>query len=223
MKISEMVRRGKSEVYKIFVDEKFYCLLTAEVIIKNKLKTGQDIDEQTFLEMKKQSDKLLSRDIALSYIEKGMKTQKQVADNLRQKGIDESAILDAISFLKSYNYIDDKTYAKQYVLTKKGKGKSYLKNALLQKGINKSVIDEVLDSYQIDEDELLLLTKKYVKNKTMDNKLKQKAYRHILSKGYSFDEAKKAVEKVFGEQNDWDWCVGNKANKKPSKRWKKIK
>ena len=60
MKISEMVRRGKSEVYKIIKKKKFYCLLTAEVIIKNKLKTGQDIDEQTFLEMKKQTVEQIS-------------------------------------------------------------------------------------------------------------------------------------------------------------------
>ena len=96
MKITEMTRRGKSEVYKLYVNDDFYCLLTAEVIVKNKIKTGQDIDEEALSQIKKQSDVLLSREMALKFVEKCLKTQKQVYDNLKQKGIDEDAINDAI-------------------------------------------------------------------------------------------------------------------------------
>ena len=203
MKITEMTRRGKSEVYKLFVDDDFYCLLTAEVIVKNKIKIGQYIDEEELSQIKKQSDVLLSREMALKFVEKCLKTQKQVYDNLKQKGIDEDAINDAIEFLKKYGYIDDEYYARQYVLSKKQYGKNYLKQKLFAKGINKDIISRVLDDHEIDENALNNIVEKYIKNKSNDEKTKQKAYRYILSKGYSFDEAKKAVNSVFGERDDW--------------------
>ena len=203
MKITDMTRRGKSEVYKIFVDDDFYCLLTAEVIVKNKLKIGQDIDETEFSQIKKQSDALLSREMALKFVEKCLKTQKQVYDNLKQKGIDDDAINDAIEFLKKYGYIDDEYYAKQYVSSKKQYGKNYLKQKLFAKGIKKDIISRVLNDHEIDEDTLYNIVEKYIKNKTIDEKTKQKTYRYILSKGYTFDEAKNAVNKVFGDSDDW--------------------
>lgn len=203
MKITDMTRRGKSEVYKIFVDDDFYCLLTAEVIVKNKLKIGQDIDETKFSQIKKQSDALLSREMALKFVEKCLKTQKQVYDNLKQKGIDDDAINDAIEFLKKYGYIDDEYYAKQYVSSKKQYGKNYLKQKLFAKGIKKDIISRVLNDHEIDEDTLYNIVEKYIKNKTIDEKTKQKTYRYILSKGYTFDEAKNAVNKVFGDSDDW--------------------
>lgn len=204
MNITKMEQKGKSEVYKIFVDDAFYCYLSAETIVKNKLKTGQHVEEDYLLNLKKQSDKLLSRELALRYVEKGLKTEKQVRDNLLKKGMDEDAILDAIDFLKRYNYVNDTYYAQQYILSKKSNGKNYLRQALLLKGIEKGIIDDVLESYETDEEKLFELTLKFIKNKPKDEKLKQKAYRHILSKGYTFDEAKKAVEKVLGENDDWN-------------------
>ena len=203
MKITDMTRRGKSEVYKIFVDDDFYCLLTAEVIVKNKLKIGQDIDETEFSQIKKQSYALLSREMALKFVEKCLKTQKQVYDNLKQKGIDDDAINDAIEFLKKYGYIDDEYYAKQYVSSKKQYGKNYLKQKLFAKGIKKDIISRVLNDHEIDEKTLYNIVEKYIKNKPIDEKTKQKTYRYILSKGYTFDEAKNAVNKVFGDSDDW--------------------
>ena len=204
MKITKMERKGKSEVYKIFVDDNFFCLLTAEAIVKNKLKTGQDVDESYLYEIKKQSNKLLSRELALKYVEKGLKTEKQVRDNLLKKGMDEDAILDAIDFLKTYNYVNDTHFAQQYILSKKSNGKNYLRQALFAKGIDKGIIDDVLQSYETNEERLFELALRFIKNKPKDEKLKQKTYRHILSKGYSYEEAKKTVEKVFGESDDWN-------------------
>lgn len=204
MNITKMEQKGKSEVYKIFVDDAFYCYLSAEIIVKNKLKTGQHVEEDYLLNLKKQSDKLLSRELALKYVEKGLKTEKQVRDNLLKKGMNDDAILDAIDFLKKYNYVNDTYYAQQYILSKKSNGKNYIRQALLLKGIEKGIIDDVLESYETDEEKLFELTLKFIKNKPKDEKLKQKTYRHILSKGYTFDEAKKAVEKVLGENDDWN-------------------
>ncbi len=204
MRITKIEQKGKSEVYRIFVDETFYCLLMAETIVKNKLKINQELEEEELIVLKKQSDKLLAREMALKYVEKGLKTQKQVYENLKKKNIDDEAIFDAVKFLKSYGYINDLTYAKEYISSKKSNGKNYLKQALFAKGIDKQIIDEVLKEYQIDEDTLNLLVKKFIKNKPQDEKLRQKAYRYILSKGYTFNEAKLAVEKVLGENNDWN-------------------
>ena len=49
----------------------------------------------------------------------------------------------------------------------------YLKSALRQKGVKDSVINEVLSEYEPDQEDIVNLAKKYLKNKPFDEKIKQ--------------------------------------------------
>lgn len=218
MQITELVRRGKSELYKTFVDGEYVCLLEAETIVKNKLKTGQEIDENKFNEIRQESEKLTCKNVAISYVSKALKTKKQVEANLKQKGFLLQSIDYAISKLCDYGYINDRYYAECFVKTKTQKGKLYLKNALKTKGISDSIINEVLLDYETDEDQLKNLAYKFIKNKPCDDKLRQKLYRHLISKGFEFGEVQRVVNQVLsGDSDDWDWCT---RNRKSERFWK---
>lgn len=206
MIITDFVRRGKSELYKTYLDEQFVCLLQAEIIVKHKLKKNMQISEQDFFVIREESEKITCKNDALSYVSKCLKTKKQVKDNLKQKGYLPNSIDYAIQFLESYGYLNDKYYAENFVKTKQNqKGKLYLKNALSQKGISSSVIEEILNDIQTDDNAILDLAKKYLKNKIIDQKTKEKLYRHLLSKGFEYSEVSKVVNIVLKGKNDgWD-------------------
>ena len=111
MKITNLVRYGKSELYKTFVDDEYICKLQAEILVKNKIKIGTEVDENQFLEIREQSEKITCKELALTYVSKSIKTKKQVRDHLRQKGYLDCSIDYAIDFLQSYGYINDEYYA----------------------------------------------------------------------------------------------------------------
>ena len=205
MEITDLVRKGKSEQYKTFVDGEYVCLLEAEILVKHHIKTGTNLSQQQFEEIRKESEKLSCFNVGLSYVSKGLKTKKQAKDNLKQKGYLKSSIDFAIQKLVDYGYINDKYYAENFIKANSNKkGMIYLKKSLQTKGVSEEILREVFEDYEEDQDAIILLANKYIKNKQKDNSTKQKLYRHLLSKGFGFEECKKAINKVFGGDDDWD-------------------
>lgn len=209
MQITEIKKIGRGDRYSIFVDSVFDGTLEAEILVKHKLKTGDEIDEEQWRQIKLENGKLSAFSRAVGYIEKSLKTQKQLQTYLKEKGFLQESIDDAVQKLKEYGYIDDKVYAENYIKTYKDKkGKIKLKFDLLSKGVAADVIEEALQEF-VDEDEQYAacekLLKKYVKNKPQDVKLKSKAYAHLFSKGFSGDIISRAIGKVFSEVEDEDW------------------
>lgn len=197
MQITNLVRRGKSELYKTFVDDEYVCLLEAETIVKNKIKVGTNLSQNEFDEIRAESENLTCKNMAISYVSKCLKSRWQVFDHLKQKGFLPKSINDALDLLENYGYINDKYYAQAFVNSKQGtKGVMYLKSALKQKGIKDSIINEVLSEYEVDEEEILNIAKKYLKNKQQDEKTKQKLYRYLLSKGFTYEQTNKAISKL---------------------------
>lgn len=209
MQITEIKKIGKGDRYSIFIDSVFDGTLEAEILVKHKLKTGDEIGEEQWRQIKLENGKLSAFSRAVGYIEKSLKTQKQLQTYLKEKGFLQESIDDAVQKLKEYGYIDDKVYAENYIKTYKDKkGKIKLKFDLLSKGVAADVIEEALQEF-VDEDEQYAacekLLKKYVKNKPQDVKLKSKAYAHLFSKGFSGDIISRAIGKVFSEVEDEDW------------------
>ena len=56
-----------------------------------------------------------------------------------------------------------------------------------------------------NDENVILLAKKYMNNKTYDEKNKLKLYRFLQGKGFTFEEIKKAVNNIFKGESSEDW------------------
>lgn len=188
----------------LYLDNAFYMGLNIETIVKNKLKVGDFVDKNELNKIAFESEKITAFEKAVTYIEKSLKTKKQVATYLSQKGYAESVIDYCVEKLCSYHYVDDTEYASLYVKTYSKKYGVYkIKNDLILKGIDKEIIDEALKSIEDSNDVALGIAEKYLANKEKDIKNKQKAYKHLMSKGFTSEESLNAIKKVFlGEDYD---------------------
>ena len=54
----------------IFLDGNYYCSLSNIVVLQNRLKVGQSIEEQTLCDIQRESESSEAFDLALSYISK---------------------------------------------------------------------------------------------------------------------------------------------------------
>ena len=70
--------------------------------------------------------------------------------------------------------------------------------------IKNDILDEVTKNFESDLNDISLIAKKYLKSKQFDKNTKQKLFRHLLSKGFNFDEVNKVVNMFVKEGND-DW------------------
>lgn len=86
-------------------------------------------------------------DYVLNYIFRYQKTEQEVLIQLRKKGYSEHHINRAIDYLKEKNYINDKEFIKEYVLShlvRKWKPIIYVKSRLAQKWVNMNDVKEII-------------------------------------------------------------------------------
>lgn len=146
-----------------------------------------------------------SKRTAYNFATKFPKTKQQVVDKLAASGFHTAEIDCAVSFLENFNLLDDVEYSRKfistYLLTKKV-GKLRIRNELIKRGISKEIADEAISSFfpadksinlafSVAEKKLSTVSKKPLE------KQKQSVYNHLLSKGFSFEEAKNTINKLF--------------------------
>ena len=211
MIITKIKQIAKTNRYHIYADDKWFGIFLDETLAFHKIKTGDDFEESVLEKIKFENDKKLSFDMAVSYMEKYIVTEKGVKDYLRKKNFSEQTIKSTIEKLHSYNLINDERFAKEYFASmSKSQGKNNIINKLRLKGISKEIIDELLEN--IDEDSqienAIALAKKFVKNREKSAKTKQKCLAHLVYKGYDYPVALKATKEAIdfeneGENDDW--------------------
>ncbi|MBR5596546.1 MAG: RecX family transcriptional regulator, partial [Lachnospiraceae bacterium] len=123
-------------------------------------------------------------------------------EKLREGLYPEEIEDEAITYMKSFHYIDDYRYACDYIFYHKElETKRIIEDKLRRKGIDASVVQQAfMDNY--DEGEELqreleqayrLLEKKHFNNESMEWKEKQKIYAYLLRKGIRNSVIKRAM------------------------------
>ena len=204
MKIKEIKKIGRGDRYYLFVDDNCLGVMEAEVLARHSLKTGQEFDKEFFDSLVLENGDYACFNRALALLAKMMKTEKQLRDFLKEKKYPKVCIDKAINKLKEYGYIDDEVYAENYVnLFSKGKSRRKIKYELLSKGVKDNIVEKCLSSLN-DENEYevcLKFAKKYLKNKQIDIKTKQKFYNHLAGKGFGFSYIARAWEEVTDDRD----------------------
>ena len=180
----------------IYVDGRFCCGLTLETTVKNRLKVGQIVSVERLAEIQLESEKSTAFDKALTHLSATRKTEKQIRAYLEGKGYLPAVVEYAVEKLRSYNFLNDGEYAEAYVESvAKRKGGRLIRMELRQKGVSDSEIDEALNT--LGEEQELSTAKavleKYMRGKPSDIATQQKAYRHLMSKGFDYETAKSAL------------------------------
>jgi regulatory protein len=106
----------------------------------------------------------------------------------------------ALDYLIEREIVDDQAYAQRLTesLMEKNIGPNKIKEKLYLKGFSSQIIDICLTNITVSDDDyftkaLILKTRKFGDAPIVDIKLKQKALRHLIGKGFSYTIANKAI------------------------------
>ncbi len=124
------------------------------------------------------------------------RTKKELEERLYRAGFSEKAIEHAMEYVMSFGYIDDRRFASTYIAFHKGnRSRKELRYRLLEKGVPKEIIGEVLLEYEeTDEKEALQnMLRKRLKGKRlsgMEWSEKEKIIAYLGRKGYPISQIK---------------------------------
>ncbi len=144
-----------------------------------------------------------AKEKALRYLEFRSHSEKELSDKLKRAGAKDDDILAVMEFLKEYNFLNDRAYAEKYahdLVVLKKFGKKRVKLELSKKGISSEILDEVLEDFDWDSEDILTPLVKKKLSGDFEKKSIERTIRYFLYKGYSFDEIKLSIEKIKTEE-----------------------
>lgn len=140
---------------------------------------------------------------AMLLLEHMDRTEKGLSDRLRQAGFSKEAAADAISYVKSYGYIDDARYAENYISYRMdSKSRQKLLQELAAKGVDRETAMEAWERaaelQQPDERAVLRksVEKKYAEGTELDEKEMRRLYGYLARRGFSFDDIRSVLEEM---------------------------
>lgn len=152
---------------------------------------------------------------AMSLLKDRDYTRKNLFEKLKANGYPDECIEEAVQYVSSYGYIDDKRYAQNYVLSHMtSKSKRVIEQNLMLKGIDTDIISHALEECYNDvcdsetgNPELDIIIKqlhgKYHNKDLNDYEQRQKVKASLYRKGFMTDNINKALDIVVNEEKEY--------------------
>lgn len=211
MKIDRVSRKDEKNV-SVYFDNGERLILSEDTFYSSGLRKGDEISGDRFSFFIEQNILYHIKQRALSFLARRFHSEKELLIKLKTKAYEERLIKIVLSDLREKSFIDDQVFANHFIeekLKKKRWGKNKIRAALFSKGVSSSIIDDVLQSFNSEEDQnevALSLAKKKFENlklrETDSKKLKQKIISFLLSRGFDYEVSSGAVNKIIEQDYD---------------------
>ena len=135
---------------------------------------------------------------ALSLLTRMDRTEAQLRQKLKEKEYPEEVIEHAVSYVKSFGYINDLAYAERYIQSRMHtKSRRELYAGLLQKGVSKEHVLQALEICYESESEIdairRLCEKKHFHSENCTEDEKKKIYGYLMRKGFRHEDVWKVI------------------------------
>ncbi|MFI3171220.1 MAG: RecX family transcriptional regulator [Eubacteriales bacterium] len=177
--------------YKVYLEEQFAFVLYKGELNRYHIKEGEEIEEDIVGKIEKEVVLKRAKKRILYILERMPRTEKQLRDKLKENFYSTHIIDEAIEYAKSFGYIEDEQYAHRFIEDKKkNKSRKEIRYLLLQKGIQKELLDDVLEAaYGMSDDTVAiesLVRKKGYDIENITELEKRKIYSYLMRKGFSY-------------------------------------
>jgi regulatory protein len=212
-KITLVERQKKNQNrFNIYLDGEFAFGADEDTVVNFRLLKGKEIldEELEKILFETEIGKLMERMYGL--FGRRQRTEREVRDYLRnlsfkrtlkdQEAISEVIIDKVIDRLKTKQLLNDTQFAQDWMRARqisKKKGVVAIKSELMQKGVAKEVIDQLISQTVTEESEQKLaqeaMEKKVRSFRLLDaSEFKQKGLQFLMRKGFSYEVSKDVVE-----------------------------
>ena len=206
--ITSIEPQKKDGRYNIFIDGEFAFGAYKDTIYNFGLRKNDELTDDKLKEIRDTDELNFGKKVAYTFLSYKPRTEKDVRKKLKEKKISTENIDKIVSFMKQFKYLDDSTFAIQYLeakLARKPEGKRLIAMKLAGKGVDKEIIGGIIDAKYNEETEISkareLLEKYYKKVKAKSEvDRKRKCYQHLLSKGFDYEIINNAFREFVTSQ-----------------------
>lgn len=223
MKIQGYKYLGNSK-YKVIINNEEYTLYE-DIILKYDLLI-KDVNEKDLAKFLEENKRFEAYYVALKYIKTKLRTRKEIEEYLFKKDYNDFDIDYAVARLEQEKYIDERVYAKSYILDAinlKNIGPNKIVMELTNLGIDKNIVLDELSIFTnyIEEEKVYKYIEKSIKNNHNKSSyiLKNKIKQNLINLGYNPNIINKYLNEYNIDDNEIYQKELEKVRSKLSKKY----
>lgn len=187
--------------YRIYIEEKPAFVLYRGEVKRLGIREGEPISEEGLREIQEEILPGRAKRRAMNLLQGRDYTEAGLREKLRDGDYPAHCIEEALAYVKSYGYVDDRRYANDFIAYNMDrKSRTRMEQDLMKKGIGKDTIRTVFEELEEqgagqDEEAMIrsLLEKKKYDPKTATKQEKQRMYAFLYRRGFYSESINRAL------------------------------
>lgn len=178
--------------------------ISEDTLVNFGLYKGQEVEEVFVENLKFEDEKSEALLLSYKFLQRN-KTRQQLVDYLYKNKIQRDIIDLILPMLEEKNYLNDEDYARRYLsdaLNIKKYGKIKSRYMLMSKGIDKNIIEKVMENYDYELEymnALELIEKRISKDETDPKKINS-AKNYLQGRGFEFEIINFTLDDYLGDE-----------------------
>jgi len=203
-------QKKRSKRRSIFVNNEFLCGVDEEIVAILSLKVGQEVDKKRIKEILYKEEVKKAKDYAFKLLSYRPRSIKEIRNRLKKKDYSSKVILEVIKSLKRLKLLNDREFVRMWVESRiktRPMGRYRLYQELIQKGIDRDLIEKTLSNYR--EEKEIELAKELAQGKlkrsyrNLDRvTARRRLYGFLQRRGFSYDAIQEVMKELRGVEND---------------------
>src|SRR3989442_11226385 len=199
------------ERVNLYVDGRFLLGVNAAIVLQMGLRLEQELSPDQLEQLRSEEVEQQAVDRALNYLSYRPRSREEVRRYLRRKETPPEIIEAALARLDRLDFVNDRTFAGFWIESREQfspRGARALKNELRMKGVEREVVEELIDDEKDEERALLAGRKKalsLVRIPTMDfATFRTRLGSFLQRRGFGYEVSTRTVRALWKELGEED-------------------
>ena len=189
---------GRKGLSRVLFDGEQVLRLDTELLIQQRIQVGSRLSQEDLEELVRLSNARRASEKAMYLLEYRSHSRKELEEKVARVAGKEAA-QKAVDRMEDLGFIDDLAYARAYgreLLERKKYGVQRVRQEFYRKGIDREIIDQVLEEYEGDspEEKIRQILERKYSGFREDEKLRRRAFAALRRMGYRYEEIRAAME-----------------------------
>jgi len=205
-KVTGIIRKkGREKQVQIFLDGKYACTLLAELILKEGIKTGQELSVSQLETLSGKDRRQRCLNTAVRYIGYRPRSAAEIKQRLHRHGYDTESVEMALSTLKKQGLADDAAFARFWIDNRESFSPRSRRLAALElsrKGLSNDIIEQVIGEINESESAYRAALGKARRLSSADYiDFRRRLGGYLGRRGFGYDVIKETVDRVWRERS----------------------
>ena len=204
-----VIQQRNKERVNVYLDDEFaFGLALMEAV---QLKVGQTLTDEQIADLKDEDQYHKAYSRSLDYLSRRPRSRQEIERYLKGKEVPEPTIERVLARLTKAQFLDDLAFAHYWIENRdafRPRGVRALRYELRQKGLDETIINEALNSSELDEIDSAYRVgaKQLYRLQSIEDRreFQQRLATYLARRGFNWETIREVSEQLWNDRNEPD-------------------